>query len=396
MQLRWIILPVSLALASAEAVSDNPHQELGLHKGQSSSLRGACPCDDAAHCAALPGPPVRQREIFGFDAGKELGIDWERITTIAWAESDRPELLCQAHAAGVRLVARDAIHAPVPITEDVQIRQDWVHKTLQAIEEQFFDGIVFDWESPAAVGSRESQWYAELVNLTSHVFHKRNPSYQISTCVAWSPDNIDGRGYDYPALAQSSDLLYVMDYDTRSQIFDACIAASNAPFPGTIRGVHRFLDIGIPASKLVLGVPWYGYRYPCVRGTAPDARFCMLESVPFRGINCSDAAGTEVPHDEILLRFQRYNTTMLRWDENQGAPFFNTVENGTVFQYWYDNFDSLSAKYTFAKSLGLGGVGPFSFGDISAKRYTQMWRAFDSFRGSAAGQQYESNHNSYN
>ena len=30
-----------------------------------------------------------------------------------------------------------------------------------------------------------------------------------------------------------------MDYDTRSQIFDACIAAANAPLPGTLRGMSR-------------------------------------------------------------------------------------------------------------------------------------------------------------
>ena len=35
--------------------------------------------------------------------------------------------------------------------------------------------------------------------------------------MAWSPDDIDGRDYDYRGLADASDAFYVMDYDTRSQ-----------------------------------------------------------------------------------------------------------------------------------------------------------------------------------
>ena len=74
---------------------------------------------------------------------------------------------------------------------------------------------------------------------TSRVLHAANPSYQTSVCVAWSPDDIDGRAYPYVALAAAADLLYVMDYDTRSQIFAQCLASANAPFPGTQRGVGR-------------------------------------------------------------------------------------------------------------------------------------------------------------
>ena len=29
-------------------------------------------------------------------------------------------------------------------------------------------------------------------------------------------------------------------------------------------GLERYIDIGVPADRLVLGVPWYGYNYPCL------------------------------------------------------------------------------------------------------------------------------------
>ncbi len=30
-------------------------------------------------------------------------------------------------------------------------------------------------------------------------------------------------------------------------------------------GLQLFAGLGIPPYKMVLGVPWYGYDYPCVK-----------------------------------------------------------------------------------------------------------------------------------
>ncbi len=207
-----------------------------------------------------------------------------------------------------------------------------------------------------------------------------SPSYQVSTCVAWSPDGIDGRHYDIPAFAAASDLLYVMDYDTRSQIFDACVAAANAPYFGMEHGLQRYLDLGVSPQQLVLGVPWYGYRYECVAGTSATATTCPIPQVPFRGINCSDAAGSEVGLSDILSRLPK-STTGRRWDDYQAAPYFNTVESGTTVQYWYDDVASLTPKYARARELGLRGVGPYSFHCTTDEK---MFDAFDAFLKGAA------------
>ena len=56
-----------------------------------------------------------------------------------------------------------------------------------------------------------------------------------------------------------------MGYDTRSQIFDECVAGANAALPVLREGLQAYFDLGIPPHQLVqlvMGVPWYGY-YPC-------------------------------------------------------------------------------------------------------------------------------------
>ncbi len=85
--------------------------------------------------------------------------------------------------------------------------------------------------------------------------------------------------------------------DEQSQIKPPrpCIAWANSPLNQTLYGVQRFLQLGISARKLVLGLPWYGYHYPCTRAIGAD-NVCPIASVPFRGVNCSDAAGQQMDY----------------------------------------------------------------------------------------------------
>lgn len=338
-----------------------------------------CPCARTELCKPIGGgSPVADREIYGFKGGDGSKIDFSRVTTIAWASD--PQLMCAAHAANARVV----MAAPQPekaFTDNVTVRSQWVSGVVAALAANHMDGIVFDWESPCAPGADSQRLYATLIGETRAALHAILPSYQVSVCVAWSPDGIDGRNYDIQALASASDLLYVMDYDTRSQVFDACVAGANAPYFGMQHGLRRFLDLGVRPDQLVLGVPWYGYRYPCIDGTPSTARTCPIAEVPFRGINCSDAAGSEVGIQDIIDKLT-HSTTGRLWDAYQGAAFFNTVENGGTVQYWYDDVQSLVPKYSHARAMGLRGVGPFTFTDTEDKA---MYEAFDAFLNPAFG-----------
>ena len=50
------------------------------------------------------------------------------------------------------------------------------------------------------------------------------------------------------------------------QIWGRCVASANSPLALVRRGVQQYLDLGVPASKLVLGLPWRALH------AAPDAR----------------------------------------------------------------------------------------------------------------------------
>lgn len=354
-----------------------------LQDGSFSADDTDCFCDNDGK----PPPSLQQEDsgiVLGFAGGSDTAgesYNWTHVNTVAWAS---PELTCRAHCHGARALAASP---SFDLTPDLNITK-WVQNTIIMIQKRHYDGLVFDYELP--MSRQEAKLYVKLISATRQACVQHG--FQVITCVAWSPDGIDGRNYPAVALAAASDYLYVMDYDTQSQIISGpCIASANAPFAGMVRGIQRYLQLGIHAKKLILGVPWYGYRYPCLPGTKSNAQFCRIQQVPFRGVNCSDAAGVEIAYASILQVYNNMTTRKvhetggIRRDDYMDAAYMNhVIENGTVYQFWFDDAKSMRDKFAWAKSMSLGGVGPFVFDDLDPvafpKESREMWSAFDAFR----------------
>ena len=222
-------------------------------------------------------------------------------------------------------------------------RKLWTEQQVSYAEHHGLDGVNFDFEEELVIESEESRAYTKLFKSTVATFHQRIPDSQVSIDVAWSPDNIDGRGYQYRALAEAADLVFVMGYDQQSQMWqrERCRARPNSPLIKTFSGVRKYLHLGVESQKLVLGVPWYGYRYPCQE---LSAGVCYIEEVPFRGCNCTDAAGREFAYKDII-NFLKKSHTGRQWDEVAKAPHFDYSENNQTYQVWYDDPESLFIKY---------------------------------------------------
>lgn len=140
------------------------------------------------------------------------------------------------------------------------------------------------------------------------------------------------------------------------------------------------MSLGIGPEKLVLGLPWYGYDYPCLE---LNENVCSIKRVPFRGVNCSDAAGRQIEFAEIQDLIISRSTYGPQWDEDSASFFFN-YENtvGGKHQVWFDNVTSLKEKYEFASNENLNGIAIWNsdlldYSDIMrAKQETkEMWDA---------------------
>ncbi|KAF7198819.1 di-N-acetylchitobiase [Nothobranchius furzeri] len=336
-----------------------------------------CPCETPQLCQQIQ--KEREFEVFVFDVGGKTwkSYNWNMVTTVAAFGDYDAELMCFAHSKGARVVLKGDFHLPYIV--DRANRTAWITKQISLAKSQFMDGINIDIEQEVDKGSPEYFALTSVVKETTEAFHREIPGSQVSFDVAWSPKCIDKRCYDYISIAEYCDLLFVMSYDEQSQIIGDCIAMANAPLKQTLKGYEEYLDLKIHYKKLVMGVPWYGYDYPCVN--LSQEGICYIPQVPFRGAPCSDAAGSQKNYEWIMKQLKSSSGRM--WDDEQQAPYFNYKDqSGKAHQVWYDDPQSLCAKANYVMLKGLRGIGMWN-GNIldysddpdAQNQTTQMWNA---------------------
>ncbi|KAG0716478.1 Di-N-acetylchitobiase [Chionoecetes opilio] len=365
---------------------------------QYEKLLVAFPADCSAHAPVLPHWS-KVVLVFAFvvqcDASVWGKFNWSKLTTVALANFYDADLVCHAHHHGVRVVKLG--NFPTTQLSNVITRRNWIKIQISDVTLKFLDGINIDYEDALDPFTPEQYGLTSLVKETVEAFHSAIPGSQWSVCdgfalvhdnscltqvsfdVAWSAGGIDGRYYEYKNIAAYSDLIFIMAYDEQSQIMNGpCSARPNSGIYNAAHGIQTYLHLGIPSKKMVLGVPWYGYNYPCLQLDKNNT--CHIKEVPFRGVNCSDAAGTQLPFSKILNTLHSHNATY-QWDLNSLTPWFNYKdEKGQRYQIWYDDESSLMYKYMVAIMSGLRGVGMWTanyldYSDTSEAKQQQerMW-----------------------
>lgn len=221
-----------------------------------------CTCRNASWCvpANVDAPAVRPEVfIFQVDPSNWEYYPWDVVTTVAlFGGTPAPEMICHAHEHGVRVVTG----APYPanmLGNDTFLESVFIPGMIDGVEAVFADGCNFDFEDPLTPA--EAPLLTHAVAKTAAALKARfGAAFQVTIDVAWSPNCIDGRCYDYAALAAATDFSFVMAYDMRSQVFQSpgqpCLAGPNSPLPRVEEGLANFTALGIPPSSLVLGVPW--------------------------------------------------------------------------------------------------------------------------------------------
>ena len=111
-----------------------------------------------------------------------------------------------------------------------------------------------------------------------------------------------------------------------------------------VRRVLNYATEAIPAGKILMGVPNYGYNWtlPFVQGTA--AR-------PLTNVGAVTLAGS-VGAD-------------IRFDETAQSPFFTyTASDGKRHEVWFEDARSLRAKYALVNEYGLAGISYWNLNSL--------------------------------
>ena len=256
-------------------------------------------------------------------------------------------------------------------------RQRLAVATAATVKRLGFQGVDLDWESPdrklrTTEGITESAAFTDLVMRMRRELSRINRYYELSADVGGAKQYYwDGPGmtndYDWARIVPALTFVNVMAYDLRGDWNAATLANGgwdgggtgfnaglvqlpNDPNPGqnVSAYVANLRAAGVPAYKLVLGVPFYG-RLLC--RTQPGPNNDGLRQ-PFVARSCS---GSSTRSYRSILAFVaassgwrsfRHPTAKVPWYYHPGQQIFIT----------YDDPTSIAYKRNWAVARGLGGV----------------------------------------
>ncbi|MFI6060869.1 glycosyl hydrolase family 18 protein [Streptomyces sp. NPDC051286] len=222
-----------------------------------------------------------------------------------------------------------------------------------------FDGIDIDWEYPNACGlTCDTSGPAALKNITTALRSKFGSNNLVTAAI--TADGSDGGkidAADYAGAAQSLNWYNVMTYDFFGAWADKGPTAPHSPLTSyngipqagfnASDAIAKLKAKGVPASKLLLGIGFYGRGWTGVTQDAPG------------GTATGAAPGT---YETGIEDYKVLKTSCPATGTIAGTAYAHCGTN-----WWsYDTPATIASKMTWAKGQGLGGAFFWEFsGDTS-------------------------------
>jgi chitinase len=238
-----------------------------------------------------------------------------------------------------------------------QARTVFTDSAMALLRTHDLDGLDIDWEYPTLDDAGISASLDDKANFTALLGQlrtaldaegrTRHRAYVLSIAAA------EGRfasGLDLPRIAPLLDWINLMTYDFHGSLTPttghaAGLGASKLDPDHARNGeaaAKDFLDAGVPAAKINLGMAFYGRRF----GDVTDAQHGLYQRFASDGGFISYG---EIVQGKLLQHgFTRY------WDADaQSAWLWNPATRQMIS---YDDPQALQAKVDYVREHGLGGV----------------------------------------
>lgn len=354
--------------------------------------------------------------VDGSKEGGQLLVDVEGGVTWRSARGDS-SLVHAAHANGVRalpIVGPKAGRRQKPGDPPFTYRKLFGNATALARAAASiaamstaagYDGVEFDmegigapFETPHDQGFDYGSAYVSLVRQTRAAVLLAQPRGRVTVTIGLNDMTKKDEkpvfaSYHVAALANTTDGIFVMAYDMWHS--HPYCAGPNAPLPTIEHNLKTWLAAGVPASSLILGIPWYGRSYACLTNVSAGTGDCA-QSTCLSGDKAHPAPhGPTFTLWQVLAKLKDSQqqvgegaapACVRGWSDAWQSPWIECPATKDTLRtvVWYDDANSTAAKAALAKKLQLGGIGLFSAemaGAIGSVGADQAWAALGAFRG---------------
>ena len=157
-----------------------------------------------------PSSSTERWETFAFTGKVPPGVwskyDWRKLTTLCLVGFHDEDLIRFAQSRGVRVVSISNVKKSR--LSDEGYRSSWIREVVDNVVARGLNGTNVDFEEDVEEGSAEARGYTALIRDLAERLHATVPGSRLSVDVAWSPDCIDGRCYEYAELGKYADRLF--------------------------------------------------------------------------------------------------------------------------------------------------------------------------------------------
>ena len=218
------------------------------------------------------------------------------------------------------------------LVNDPEVQQNLIDNLLQTMEEKNYGGIDIDFEYILAEDRIAFAEFVTRVRMAANA-----AGYPVS--VALAPKTSDDQpgllygGKDYRLLGEAANHVLLMTYEW-GYTYGPPMAV--APIH-KVREVVEYALTRIPAEKINLGIPNYGYDWPLPYEKGVTAA---------RTISNTEAV-------EIAIA----NNAVIEFDQVSMSPHFTYEKDGIMHEGWFEDVRSLNEKFALIREYRLRGAG---------------------------------------
>ena len=235
------------------------------------------------------------------------------------------------------------------VLTDFEVQDRLVAEVLQTVLRKGFAGLDVDFEY---LPGELAEAYAAFLSRLQRLLHSRGLFVwaALAPKTSASQPGLLYEGHNYAAVGAATDGVLLMTYEW-GYIYGPPMAV--APLPN-VRAVLDYAITEIPAEKIFLGIPNYGYDW----------------SLPFiQGVTRAQS----ISNQRAIELAVEYGIA-IQYDETAQSPFFHyTDAGGTVHEVWFEDARSMSAKLRLIAEYGFQGGGFWNL----MRPFSQTWLVLD-------------------